>query len=172
MDTANTSEAAAKMARMLQIVVAALMLGVTMFGGVVVTLAAGEAAPAQNNPLFMVYVGAGFAAVALIVRMILPNIIATTTARQAFSSASQPATVVELFPAFQVSTIVANALLEGVGFFNLIAYQIERQMGSLAIVGGLLAIMAATFPTKSRLEDWAANQLTTLELDQTLRPQN
>ena len=52
--------------------------------------------------------------------------------------------------------ILNNALLEGTGFFTLIAYYVEGHWMALALVAIILAIMAAKFSTPGRVAEWIA----------------
>lgn len=57
-----------------------------------------------------------------------------------------------LAPTYQMELIVKLALLEGAAFFNIIAYQIERQWWTLAVVVLLLVLIAAKFPTLAGIQ--------------------
>jgi hypothetical protein len=52
-----------------------------------------------------------------------------------------------------------HALLEGAAFFAGTAYMTERQLFILGVIAGSLVIMAASFPTRRRIEDWLENRL-------------
>jgi hypothetical protein len=59
---------------------------------------------------------------------------------------------------YQMQLIIALAMLEGAAFLNLIACMIEHNWWSLAIAGGVVAIMAVQFPTRTRVEQWIETQ--------------
>ena len=52
-------------------------------------------------------------------------------------------------------TILANALLEGAAFFNLVCYLLLAQISNMVMAAVMLVVMASTFPTKSQLIRWA-----------------
>jgi hypothetical protein len=54
--------------------------------------------------------------------------------------------------------IVGRAMLEGAGFFNTIAFIVDQNWWSLAIVGLLVFWMLMTFPTRTRVEQWIETQ--------------
>jgi hypothetical protein len=54
--------------------------------------------------------------------------------------------------------IIGVALLEGAGFFNLVAYMSERQWWTLAIVGVLMLLIAMMFPTLQQFESWSEDK--------------
>jgi hypothetical protein len=45
-------------------------------------------------------------------------------------------------------------MLEGASFFSLIAHMLERQWPSLVVAVVMLGLMAASFPTRGRLDEW------------------
>lgn len=63
-----------------------------------------------------------------------------------------------LAPVYQVELIVKIALLEGAAFYNIIAYYLERQWWSLAVVAMLLGLIAIQFPTVTRIQQRLENQ--------------
>ena len=67
--------------RQSQIVTGALILGCVTFLAVAIALPR-EAAPIDPNPPILTYAAVGFAVMALIVRLIVPGIIAATTRRK------------------------------------------------------------------------------------------
>ena len=89
----------------------------------------------------LTYAAIGFAVIALIARLIVPGVIASTTRRKIIAGTwrlpahapARTAAFVErtgdagrLAIAFLTGTIAAAALLEGIAFFALVAYLLER----------------------------------------------
>lgn len=126
----------AQVLRTVQIIAGALMLGVIAFGVVAAVMVQGRAA---GDPL-LAYVAAGFAVFALVLRSLLPNLMAG-------AEGDAPAI-------YQTQTIVRYALLEGAALFNLVAYLIAAQWWSVAVAGVLLAAMGFGFPTRGKYETW------------------
>jgi hypothetical protein len=60
----------------------------------------------------------------------------------------------KLLSVFQTTSIIGWAQLEGVAFMGCIAYQIEAQPFTLAVVAVALLLMVATFPTQGRVSAW------------------
>jgi hypothetical protein len=132
-----------------QIICGAMMMGIITFAGIVVTR------PAPPNPaLPMAYIAIGFAAIAIIVRFIVPAFVAKNESSK-LKGASPESLDAGLYGVFQTKMIIGLALLEGAGFMNLIAYMTGGQWWSLATVGLLLLLMAMMFPTLTKFESWA-----------------
>jgi hypothetical protein len=70
-----------------------------------------------------------------------------------------------LYGVFQQRTIIENAMLEGVSFLLIIAFIVTGQWWLLGAVGVLLALMAAWFPTKGRIENFIHEQSQHLEFE-------
>jgi hypothetical protein len=136
----------------LRIITLSLVMGVVIFGLVVVfsmgALDPANAVPA--GPLTMSYLGAAFAAVAFVLHLVVPNVIARQTINRGNGSEQTK------LEAFRTRTIVALALLEGAAFINLMALMMEHQWWSLAIAGGLVFWMLARFPSRTMIENWLA----------------
>jgi hypothetical protein len=149
----------------MQIIAGALMVGVLSFGAYAVAAAFGKP---PGEPL-LAYIAVGFSAAAFIARMIVPPRVESELRKQAAESTKEiqdrDDRVLRLAGVFQTRMILEYALLEGPCFFCLVAYIISTEWWLLAIVGVLLAIMAVGFPTRSKLENWADDQLQLLELD-------
>ena len=154
----------------LRIIVFALLMGVAMYAAIVVFVLEPPAQPG-DNPL-MAQILAGFAAILIVTRMIVPPLMfrATTRAMSAppkpGASAEKPTAAAdarELIAAYQTKTIVAGALLEGGAFGNLIAYQTQREPYSLVIALLLMLGIAALFPLRGPYEARLARQLRDLE---------
>ena len=143
--------------RTMQIICAALMLGVLMFAGIAVFQRLGQ--PAAARPM-IAYIGIGMAAMMIVTRLVFVPFIVRDGIKQVVGTRPiEDLTKLDFYRVYQTQMIVACALCEGAAFFNLISYIIEGQLWSLAIVAGLLAIMAMAFPTMERVDSWADEQL-------------
>lgn len=167
--------------RMLQIIVAALSLGLVFFLAIAVSVPF-ENAPNASTPL-LTYVALGFAILALIVRVIVPGI-ATTAGRRAIargeypSSAERPGStagsakdlgdVGRLAALMVTRTIVGAAILESSCFFLLIAFLLERSPLTLAVAVFFILGVAAHTPTQGRMAAWLESQLKLLDEDRQL----
>jgi hypothetical protein len=175
-------------ARTLQIIVAALAIGVVTFFIVVLLIVKGEGQNAGGgaaSPL-ITYIALGAAVAAAFLALTIPNMI---SARQRMEIASgkaglrsQMSQMLPLKPEFRelaplvaiyhARVIIFGALLEGAAFFNLIAYMIEHQMLSLVVAGCLLLMMLSQFPTPSRFENWIESEQRTIDELRLLGPSN
>ncbi len=129
--------ALAAQVRVMQIIVAALAMGVVTFA--LLLLLVVRPVPDEGEPLF-VYVGLGLGLLATLAGVTVPRLCAN----------QMPATVAT----YQTTLIIGAALFEGAAFFNLIAYMIEGQVLSLVVAAILLLFMILLFPTVSRVHDW------------------
>lgn len=156
----------------MQIIVGALVLGVLNFMGVVVFFIRPPAKGPPPDQLLLTYLSIGFAVAAVLLSIIVPSVLAGAMRKSAFTSASQPdrshskedANFGPLVQRYQTLLIIRCAILEGAIFFCLVAHIIERHKITLAAAGVLLFIMVTQFPTRSRVEDWAENELGLAEL--------
>jgi hypothetical protein len=168
MFTEEQRQRIAAAARTSQIIVAALVIGVLIFLGVVLAM---PRKADQHEPL-ITYMAAAFTLALIILSSIGPYLVASKALRfRGFVPASEGSvglthglddqTLVQLLGVFQSSVIVACAPLEGGAFFNLIAYFLEGRVISLIAVGILLILMAMRFPTTATAEDWIARVVRT-----------
>jgi hypothetical protein len=163
-----------KMVRVLQIIFAALVMGVCMFLGVVLLLEIdlpGEVLPDQP---FLTYFAAGTAALAIVAWGVVPGMIAgrvrdmiacgkVPTSAFCQERAAELGDVGALGAAYQARAITGAAILEGAAFFNLVAYMIEAQPINVAAAVVLVVVMLAAIPTYGRAEAWVDHELTTIE---------
>lgn len=151
-----------QMIRVMQIIAGALMFGVVVFGAVAVVLSLGKQPDPQRTPM-VAYIGAGFTVIALMPFAVVPGLIEKTGIakldRNNLSAVDQ-----QLCAVYQTKMIAGMAILEGAAFFNIVAYMSQLQIWSLAIAGGLVAVMAAMFPTRTRIEQWLETQKQNLEM--------
>jgi hypothetical protein len=173
---ASWEEQVAKSVWPLQIIVAALVAGCGFF--LVIVLAVGG--PAAGNagderPLVVSYLALAFLVAVIAARCIVPVVIVRTGRRNiaqgTFPTTQTPARdepqpspsperdAAMLLTLFQAKTIVGAALIEGVAFFMLIAYMVERFTPILAVAVVLILVIAAHMPTRSGVVHWIEDQL-------------
>jgi hypothetical protein len=172
--------------RTLQIIVAALASGLAMFFVVVVFIASAGQKGVGAGSLLITYVAIGAAFFAMSVALVLPGVIAgkqrqaiasgkaalTSQLRHALPPSAEFRDLGSLVVAYHTRVIIYGTLLEGAGFFNLVAYMIERQTASLVIASFLLLMILSQFPTTSRLENWIENEMRTIDQLRQLGPSN
>ena len=168
--------------RQSQIVSGALILGCVTFFGVAIAVP-GEAAPIDPNLPILTYAAIGFAVMALIARWMVPGIVASTTRRKIIAGTWRlpthaPARTVafvertgdagRLAMALMTGTIVSGALLEGIAFFALVAYLLERSPLSLILAGAMILGLLTQVPTRGRLVGWIEEQFGLIEQERHL----
>lgn len=158
--------------RTIQIIAFALIMGVVMFSGVIV--AAGMAAEEPPETPLISLIGIGFALMCFIAALVVPSLMMKGMRKSVMEgkplNTQQPqyhseavGEVGPLLGVFTTKEIVWRALLEGPAFLNLIAYMLEAQDFSLAIVGALVLTMLVTFPSRDKVERFVRDELRTLE---------
>ncbi len=168
--------------RQLQIITGALVAGTLFF--MVITLAFTGGQFQAANLSVLSYTAAGFAFVALILRMVVPGflvskgrkLIARGTLQlpsgglspNMVGSLERAGDAGKLWMALQTSTIVSAALLEGAAFFALIAFLAEQSPLSFMIAIALIVGVILHIPTRSRIIQWTEDQLTQLEQERLL----
>jgi len=70
---------------------------------------------------------------------------------------------------YQVRTIIASALLEGVAFFAIIVYLMTQSLVGLVVAVALILGLAFHIPTRSGVLHWIEDQLELIEQDRPLR---
>lgn len=158
-----------KVLRVMQIIAGALIAGVLLFAGVASFVVFGLApaiqpAVAQIGADLLKYLAMMFAAGAVVLSFVVPNVI-STVGLKVVTKLVQDGTLTgskELFGRLlsvaQTKMIVSMALVEGAAFFNLIAFIITKSLIPPAVVGALLLVMAIHFPTKFKLARWLEDQ--------------
>jgi hypothetical protein len=129
-----------------QVVTGAMIGGLLFFAAI--AFANGQGQP-PGDPM-LAYVAIGFSAVCVIVSLIVPGIAASQTLRRLGADTSDN----KYYAAFQTQLIIRAGLLEGPGFLCGVAYMVTHIWWTLGLMFGLIALMAAFFPTKGRLSDW------------------
>jgi len=163
--------------RVLQAVVGAMVLGVSMLLAVAMALRAGGALPPPvvQVPLLS-WVAGVVAAGTLIARAVVPGKVAAAMLKKLTPQVTHPdptgrgplhgEEITGLVRVLVTKTIVSAALVEGPALFAGIAYLIEGSGLALILTILLLLGLAYHFPTRSRLEDWVDAELRRLETDQ------
>ena len=162
----------------MQIIVAALAMGVISFGVVVVT-ALVKPDQLQPNAGLLTNLAAVGTLIAIGLSFVLPKVIVNqarrkiakglwrsvpqaTPAGQALAALGDEG---QLVMVYQTALIVAVALVEGGAFFALIATMIDKSSLALALAGLCLFFILLRFPTLGRLENWLEVQRKALKED-------
>ncbi|MEQ8634402.1 hypothetical protein [Gimesia maris] len=154
---------------MMTVIWLALIMGVVTFG-MIVTFIGLKEEPGKGLPV-ITYLGMGLAALMLVLRMIIPNMIARNQFTQAMQEAREEGNQDEeqmlgtFYQIFMVRMIIGLALLEGAAMINLVAVMIENQKLAFIPVAILLLVMIASMPTKSKLDGWIRNQMENYNLE-------
>lgn len=151
--------------RTMQIIAAALMLGVLMFLGVVLVVTQGKL---DGHPEMITLIAAGFAFLMIVNHFVIPSIILKAQLKQAIAAGmnqkQDDERIQQFCGVYLTQLIVGFALLEGAAFFNLVAMLVEHCAASIAVVTLLLLLMVAKFPTRDRVSWWVQDKLRELRL--------
>lgn len=158
--------------RVLQIITLAMIAGVSIFLGIGWMQA--KAPNANENPQAGVSMLLAIGIVAAIGGIIFSTVVVPLITRNQIGALQHPVTPDPTDPAktstdtesidtrllgiYQVSQILRLAVLEGPAFFLGFIFMTERNLIALGLALGLLAVMAAHFPTALRVERWLENQ--------------
>ncbi len=155
-----------QLVRVMQIICGALMMGLLMFGVIASVIRFGNPGkPVAAFPIVS-YLGAGFALQNIVLSFVIPSLsIKATLKRMVSLRPIEDLRKLDLYGVYQTRMIIGCALLEGAGFFNLVAVIIDGHIWSFAVVAILIALMAMSFPTYERVDAWADDQLRLLQLD-------
>jgi hypothetical protein len=172
-------DAAAKQAKILGIIVAALVMGCLMFLLTTLFIEQIGKPPAWPVPV-MAYTVCGLLAMMAVMWIVVTGVIASKARSEivkgTYESFDPKQNVVStgdaagrdaqyLLPVYQLKTIVSAAMFEGLGFFAMIAYLIERNPISLGIAVAMILGVAAHFPTQGRIISWVDRQLEAVEVE-------
>jgi hypothetical protein len=136
----------------MQIIAAGLILGVLLFAGITLALGAWHE-PEQEG--LVKYVGLGLIAVELLPFLMVPSFVTAENLSQTYAArTSKPSRVDLLLMVCQTRMIIRFALVEGAAFLNLIAFMTEHAKWSLGVAGGLVLVMLAMFPTRTKVAHW------------------
>jgi hypothetical protein len=169
-------------ARTLQIIVAAMIMGVLAFLAVVVLLvpqavvpqgpAGAEAAPNRLGGMQVITLTALFmGATGLVLSYMVPILVVARGRSQIAREKQVPGGLAEPSPTSQASDagrllglyqnqlIMGSALAEGGAFFAAMAYMLERHPAALGVAVVLVGALIARIPTRDRLTAWLDQQL-------------
>jgi len=182
-DSQHWKEAVAPVARVAQIIVAALILGCLTFGVIAIVMAGEFGGQPGPIPKLLTYLAIGFAAVAVLARAVAGSVITAKGRRRiaegTWSPPSQAGPVNQqlieqtgdagkLAALFLTRTIVLGALLEGPTFFLLVAHLIEGSPESLMGAAIMVGVLVISFPTHGGMVSWIEGQLHEIEQHQQL----
>tara|TARA_B100000029_G_scaffold350205_1_gene342616 strand:+ start:3531 stop:3941 length:411 start_codon:yes stop_codon:yes gene_type:complete len=129
----------------MQIIAVALVLGPAVFAAVVLATFQG----ASDSLELLGKIGLGFAAVTIVMSVIVPGMIGTL---------KETSSTQQFLGVYQTRLIIKLALLEGAAFINIVALQAEQSWWSLGTAGFVVILMIAGFPTRSKIEFWIQAQ--------------
>lgn len=185
MVAANSEQIAKQRVMVMQIITAALCLGVISFMAIAILITdPGEKKPnAVENSTIIMIVAAVLIAGTLTARAIVPRIIVAQTRRRmidrepvAASSEDIPPTdgtdTNRLYDVLLTKTILEGAFLEGPSFFCLVMYIISHNWLPLAVAVAAVAWMLIEFPTRSQSAAWVQTQLEIIDAERTFSNPN
>jgi len=132
--------------RQLQIICAALIMGVLTFSAVTVFLVHGNGMDVNVNIIVPAALLVGS-----LMNIVTIVAVASSVGKRELPS---PATEDDLLNLYQTASIIRWAGLEGAAFMNIVAYLLSAQWWSGIVPAVCLLWMAATFPTADKLNDW------------------
>ncbi len=148
-----------QLVKVAQFIPFALVTGLGMFSAIAF-LGADEF---DWQPGMMTLIGLGCMLAAIPVSWIVPTTIISAQIRTELSSGNSavpdPALYEKLGGFFVTRLIIGCALLEGAGFLNAIAFQMEKNPLSLAAVAVCIALILVKFPTTRQVQKWIAERL-------------
>ena len=161
--------------RVLQIVVAALAVGVIVFAGVAISHNLGKPAVfgGQFQPLNLMLLG--FGVIALAMGVVLPLLVFRGVSPQgaiAARLAAHPPEVQRVLlvqARLQMATIMGCAIFEGGAFANLVAYMQTGELLNLLLAGVLLAGILLRFPFPGRTMERIEQELQRQKEEEGLR---
>jgi Na+/alanine symporter len=136
--------------RVMQIINGAIALGALVAVGLLTFVRTQNNLPPRDPPILS-YVVLAFAAIQVVISMVLPNVVAASAARR---FAAPP----RWYAVYQTRLIVRLALLEGAALALAIAWFIEGWSVTLVVALVFVALMLLQFPTGRRVERWVEAQ--------------
>jgi O-antigen ligase len=168
--------------RVLQIIVAALVVSCLILTVVAATLLSiRDGDPPPDDPQTLAYVALGAVVAAFVLAAAVSRAVVTSARRRLARGERKRSRPHRRIPwqqaefqarfgdqarlngIYVTKTILAAAILEGAAYLGLGAFYITRNPLALAATLAALAGIAATFPTLSRVENWIADQRRLLE---------
>ena len=164
----------------MQIIATALLFGVLTFLGIVLYIVHLQhdghgVAPPRDLPILSIMAVAMLVINGVLAFLIPGSLLRSGLAKIAATAGPIPLgatgkavanTANQLLNVWQTTLIVGMALLEGTAFFACIAYLLEAQIYTLAVLGVALGLMLSKFPTQGRLAGWVKEQLDELAMRQ------
>lgn len=141
----------------LRIIAGALIAGVVLFAAIALAFTIGRD---PGDPL-VGYVALALSAAQIMAWAIVPNIVSKTG--WAAASGESARSTEALCGAYRVKMIVGMALLESAAIFDVVAYLVTARWWCLAAAGVLVFLMAASFPTQTKVEHWIETQQQLIE---------
>jgi hypothetical protein len=148
--------------RLLQIISAALMMGVLSFLLVVLLVTEGEVL-GRHNPSLITVIAAGIGLLTILIHFVLPTMITGAQLKSlrgsGWNQLDDAARTERIMGVHRTQHIIGLAVLEGAAFLNLIALMIGHSMFSTVMVVLLLSLMLAKFPTETKVSWWVQEKL-------------
>ncbi len=164
-ETPHISAGLQQRVRGLQVVVSALAAGATFFAGIVLVAKSG-AIGWEPNPVS--WIAVGFASFALVLSIVVPGTVSRAAlsriSPESLRSANEATELELLFPVYQQRCIMACGLLEGAAFFNLVAYQLNAFVGSLAMAAMLIVLILVRFPSVAGMQLWLRDRIQEIKM--------
>jgi hypothetical protein len=164
--TSNPQLSLAAQARLLQIIVIALAMGLVT-ATLTLFVLRGDKPPTAEPPIpvyvYYFFVGTAIAASAVMSRSLEEK--ARLSATRDWPERGEPtpegldASRATLAATFQTRWILRSALVEGPGFFGAITYFLSGDRTILVMNFALLCALLSRFPTATRLDYWINDQL-------------
>lgn len=164
--------------RALQIVIAAMLMGVVTFLLVAAvvrsTMPAGD--QAKDGPeLIITWVAVVVAIGSVMAASLLPGMVVRAgrrrlaldiSGRDGTDAPDGTAVEAELVKLFSIKTIIGGAALEGAALFAIVAYLVEGNLYAVVAAVALALLLAYHLPTQARAADWLDLQCRALEGNQ------
>ncbi len=151
--------------RGMQIISAALMMGVLVYLGILLVTRGGQL---LGQPNLLTMVGVGFGCLMVVMHFIIPGIMNRRQLKAAVASGvmqkSEQEQVGHVIGVFRGQMIVRLALLEGAAFFNLTAMMIDHSEISICVIVLLMGLMLFRFPTRDKVSFWVQDKLREMRL--------
>lgn len=138
-----------RFARETQVIAAALFVGAMTFVGIAVVIVHVVGNNPESTGMIVSLIMAGVTLAQIVPFFVIPAQMANSPQSPQTGNLGEGLT--EHHSLYRGQLIIRLAILEGACFMNTIAYIIEHNWWSLAIVGGLLFIMLLLFPTRTRI---------------------
>jgi len=150
--------------KVMQIIAAAIMIGLAVFIVITNILGQDNPGPPPGRTPIVTYMGLVMLAITVTLAFVLPVMFERAAvrniARQAGPAGApdDPVLLGRLLAVRQTTLLIALALVEGAGFFSAVAFLIEREPLALGAALGALVVMATRFPTFASVATWLQRQ--------------